>query len=66
MEFAGNVLHQVEGIEWYYIIGLLIFMVLFIVIIYRTVKTPKSTMNNIKQSIFEKDELLTDNHNIKK
>ena len=61
MEFAGYVLHNVDGIDLYYTLGLLIFLGLFIVIVYRTIKTPKSTLINIKQSIFENDELLSDN-----
>lgn len=65
MEFAGSVLHKVDGVEWYYIIGLLIFIVLFIVMIYRTIKMPKSTLLDIKQSIFENDELSSGNDIIK-
>ena len=60
MEFAGYVLHKVDGLNIYYTVGLLIFLGLFIVIVYRTIKMPKSTLINIKQSIFENDELLSD------
>ena len=56
MGFVGDVLQKVDGVEWYYIIGLFIFLALFVTIVYRTVKIPKSTLLGYKQSILEKDE----------
>lgn len=56
MGFVGEVLNKVNGIHWYYTIGLLIFLTLFIVIIYKTYKIPKSEIEKYKNSIFENDE----------
>ena len=58
MKFVGEVLGNVNGIQYYYIVGLLIFISLMIVILYRTIKMPKKELIDIKTSIFEKDELV--------
>ncbi len=55
MGFVGEVLRD-AGIQWYYIVGLLIFLTLFIVIVYRTAKIPKSVLKHNKESILENDE----------
>jgi hypothetical protein len=55
MGFVSKVLRD-AGIQWYYIIGLFIFLTLFIVIVYRTFKIPKSVLKHHKESIFENDE----------
>ncbi len=55
MGFVGEVLRN-AGIQWYYIIGLFIFLTLFIVIVYRTIKIPKSVLKQNKESILENDE----------
>lgn len=55
MGFVSDVLRN-AGIQWYYIVGLLIFLSLFIVIIIRTYKTPKSIMKQNKESILDNDE----------
>ena len=55
MKIVSNVLENIDGIQIYYIIGLLIFVVLFIVIVIRTVKMPKSEAEDIKKSIFKND-----------
>jgi len=60
MNFVSNVLSNESGIQWYYIIGLLIFLTLFIVMIYRTVKIPKSDLNHYKESILDNDEPVGD------
>jgi len=57
MSFVGGVLNGVDGIQYFYIVGLLIFMLLFIVILYRTVKIPRQDLMNFKTSILENDEL---------
>lgn len=59
MSFVGDVLNKVDGIQYFYIIGLLIFMALFIVIIYRTVKIPRQDLVDYKTSIFDNDEFET-------
>jgi high-affinity Fe2+/Pb2+ permease len=56
MGFVGEVLNGVKGIQYFYIVGLLIFMVLFFVMIYRTVKIPKKDLVNFKTSILDNQE----------
>jgi len=57
MSFVSGVLNGVDGIQNYYILGLLIFMALFIVILYRTIKIPRKDLMKFKASILENDEL---------
>ncbi|MCF6331677.1 MAG: cbb3-type cytochrome c oxidase subunit 3 [Draconibacterium sp.] len=57
MKIVSNLLENIEGIETYYIIGLLIFFVLFIVIIVRTIRRPNKEMDEIKNSILEDNDL---------
>ncbi len=57
MSFVGDVLQNVNGIQYFYIIGILIFITLFIVIVYRTVKIPRKDLDEFKTSIFEEEEL---------
>ena len=57
MSFVSGVLNGVDGIQYYYIVGLLIFMTLFIVILYRTIKIPRKDLMKYKASILENDEL---------
>ncbi|NEW84670.1 MAG: hypothetical protein GZ094_20205 [Mariniphaga sp.] len=57
MSFVSGVLNGVEGIQYYYIAGLLIFMTLFIVILYRTVKMPRKDLMKFKASILENDKM---------
>ena len=59
MNFAGDVLQNVDGIKYFYIIGILIFIALFVVIVYRTVKIPREDLEDFKTSIFEDQELKT-------
>ncbi len=61
MKIVSNLLENIEGIQIYYIIGLLIFVTLFIVITIRTLRIPKSEVEKIKNSILtenETDELI--------
>lgn len=58
MRFVGEVLGDINGIQNYYIVGLLIFVTLLLVIVYRTVKMPKKELHDIKTSIFDKEELI--------
>jgi len=55
MKIVSNILQDIEGIQIYYIIGLLLFFGLFIVILVRTMRMPNREMEDIKNSI------LTDN-----
>ena len=61
MKIVSNLLENIEGIQIYYIIGLLIFVTLFIAITIRTLRMPKNEAERIKQSILndnEKDDLV--------
>ncbi len=51
MKIVSNVLENIDGIQIYYILGLLIFVTLFIVIVIRTMKRPAKEMKEIKESI---------------
>lgn len=53
MKIVSNLLENIEGIQTYYIIGLLIFFMLFIVILVRTIRRPNKEMDKIKNSILE-------------
>ena len=55
MKIVSNMLENIPGIQIFYVIGLLIFFVLFVVILIRTMRRPAKEMNEIKESI------LTDN-----
>jgi hypothetical protein len=55
MNFVSEVLNNENGIQWYYIIGLLIFLTLFIIMIYRVIKIPKSELVHYKESILKND-----------
>ena len=56
MKIVSNFLENIEGIQVYYIAGLLIFLTLFIVIVIRTIRRPSKEMTEIKESILlEKD-----------
>jgi TM2 domain-containing membrane protein YozV len=57
MSFAGNVLQNVDGIQYFYIAGIFIFIALFIVIVYRTIKIPRKDLDDFKTSIFDQEEL---------
>lgn len=56
MGFVSKVLENENGIQWYYILGLFIFLTIFIVMIYRTIKIPKKDLQQYKESILD-DEL---------
>ena len=58
MGFAGNVLESINGIELFYIIGLFIFIIAFITLIYRTLRISKNDLNSHKNSILDQDEQL--------
>ncbi len=51
MKIISNFLEDIEGIQIFYIIGLLIFFILFIVILVRTLRRPNKEMDDIKNSI---------------
>ncbi|WP_303921954.1 hypothetical protein [Draconibacterium sediminis] len=51
MKIVSNLLTSIEGIQIFYIVGLLIFVLLFIVIFIRTMRIPNQQMEDIKNSI---------------
>ena len=55
MKLVGSLLESIEGIQIFYIVGLLLFFGLFIVILIRTLRRPKEEMNDIKESILVDD-----------
>ena len=44
-------LESMTGIHIFYVVGLLIFLTLFVVIVIRTMRRPSAEMNEIKESI---------------
>lgn len=64
MKIVSELLTSIEGIQIFYIIGLLIFVTLFIVIFIRTMRMKDSDMEDIKNSILldgESDDSTTSN-----
>ena len=53
MKIVSNMLENIEGIQIYYIVGLLVFFTLFVVILIRTMKMPNKEMDEIKNSILD-------------
>ncbi len=51
MKIVSDLLTNIEGIQVFYIIGLLIFVALFVVIFIRTMRMKNSDMDDIKNSI---------------
>jgi len=56
MKIVSNLLENIEGIQIYYIIGLVIFVTLFVIITIRTFKMPKQEAERIKNSILNDNE----------
>lgn len=56
MKIVSNLLENIEGIQIYYIVGLLIFVTLFIVILIKTYRMPNKEADNIKNSILDDNE----------
>ena len=56
MRIVSNFLQEIEGIHIWYIIGLLIFVTLFIVIFIRTIRRSNQEMDELKNSILVDDE----------
>jgi hypothetical protein len=64
MKIVSNVLENIEGIQVFYIIGLLIFFVLFLIILVRTLRMPNKEIERIKNSILkdnESEDIITSN-----
>lgn len=56
MGFVSEVLGGIEGIRYFYIVGMLIFLGLFIHIMIRTIRIPKRELESFKTSILDNDE----------
>lgn len=56
MKLVSDVLEGMEGIHVFYVVGLLLFLALFIIILVRTLRRPKAEMNEIKESILSDDD----------
>lgn len=56
MKIVSNVLENIEGIQIFYILGLLIFFIFFLVILFRTLRRPNKEMSDIKKSILVDDD----------
>jgi len=59
MGFVGKLLSDENGIHIYYIIGILIFMSLFIVILIRTFRMKKADIISYKTAIFDENDTET-------
>lgn len=57
MGFVSETLSGVEGIQWFYIVGLMIFLGLFAGIVIHTLRLPKKKLLQYKSSIFDREEL---------
>ncbi len=57
MGFVSETLSGIDGIQWYYIIGIILFVGLFIGVVIYTYMIPKKDLIKFKSAIFEKDEL---------
>lgn len=55
MKIISNLLETIEGIQYWYIAGLLIFFVMFIIFMIRILRKPRKEMEDIKNSILEDD-----------
>jgi cbb3-type cytochrome oxidase subunit 3 len=55
MKLISNLLETIEGIQNWYIAGLLIFFFMFILFVIRTLRRPKKEMDEIKNAILEDD-----------
>lgn len=53
MKFVSGVLGDVNGIQNFYIVGILVFLVLFFVILYRTLRIPKKDLIQFKSAILD-------------
>lgn len=65
MKMVSNLLENISGIQIYYVVGLLLFFVLFIVILVRTIRRPDKEINEIKNSILndnDSEELIISKH----
>jgi TM2 domain-containing membrane protein YozV len=56
MKIVSNLLENIEGIQIYYVVGLIIFVTLFIFILIKTYRMPDKKADKIKKSILNDNE----------
>jgi len=56
MKIVSNVLEDIEGIQMFYVLGLVIFLSFFIGVLIRTYKMSKTEADHIRYSILEEDD----------
>ena len=57
MGFVSDTLSGIDGIQLYYIIGLILFIGMFVGVVFYAYKIPRKDLVKYKSSIFENDEL---------
>lgn len=62
MKLVSSLLEGIEGIQVFYTIGLLIFFVMFLIILIKTIRRPNKEMSDIKNSILA-DNIAEENIN---
>lgn len=55
MKIISNLLESIEGIQNWYIAGLLIFFIMFIIFVVRTLLRPRNEMDEIKNRVLDDD-----------
>lgn len=55
MKLISNLLETIDGIQYWYIAGLLIFFIMFIIFMIRILRKPRKEMEEIKNSILDDD-----------
>lgn len=56
MKIISNLLESIEGIQNWYIAGLLIFFIMFIVFVVRILLRPRSEMDEYKKMVLDDDQ----------
>lgn len=56
MKIISNLLETIDGIQNWYIAGLLIFFIMFIIFLIRILRKPRQEMEDIKNSILDEDD----------
>lgn len=64
MGFVGELMDGVKGIHIYYIIGLFIFLTLFVVVLVRTIRMSKTELVDIKTGILDNTGDAISNENL--
>ncbi len=57
MGFVSETVSGIDGLQWYYIVGIILFIGLFIGVVIYTYLIPKKDLIKFKSAIFDEDEL---------